>query len=108
MLAGHRWRGWDLVFCTSIGTPLDVRNLQRHWKAMLHRAGLADRRWQDLRHTCATLMLAGGVSPRVMQEVPGHGHIGMTLGTNSHVLPSLRREAADRMEAILARDNGSR
>ena len=50
---------------------------------------------------------AGDVSPRVLRKVLGHGQFGMTLRTYSHILPSLRREAADWMETILACDNES-
>ncbi len=107
MLAADRLDDWGLVFASTIGTPIDGRNIQRHYKAAQRRAGLPDRRWHDLRHTCGTLMLAAGVSPRVMQEVLGHGQIGMALGTYSHILPSHRREVADRTDVILGGDNGS-
>jgi len=34
-------------------------------------------------------------------EVPGHSQIGLTMNTYSHVIPELRREAADRMDHLL-------
>lgn len=34
-------------------------------------------------------------------EVLGHSEIGMTMNTYSHVIPELRRDAADRMEDLL-------
>jgi integrase len=34
-------------------------------------------------------------------DILGHSQISLTLNTYSHVMPELRREAADRMEAIL-------
>jgi integrase len=75
---------------------------------MFHRhldeAGLLQRRFHDLRHSCATLLLVQGVSPSVVMEVLGHSDVGMTLNTYSHVIPQLRREAADRMEEILDLD----
>jgi len=37
-------------------------------------------------------------------EVLGHSDVGMTLNTYSHVVPQLRREAADRMDEILELD----
>ena len=67
----------------------------------LARAGLAQRRFHDLRHSCATLLLVQGVSPRVVMEVLGHSEVGMTLNTYSHVIPELRRDAADRMDNVL-------
>ncbi len=31
----------------------------------------------------------------------GHRQIGLTLGTYSHVIPALQRDAADQMERVL-------
>ena len=53
------------------------------------------------RHSCATLLLVQGVSPRVVMDVLGHSQIGLTMNTYSHVVPELRREAADQMHHLL-------
>src|SRR5262249_51095981 len=42
LLAGSRWRETGYVFTTSIGTPLEARNVVRSFKATLVRAGLPD------------------------------------------------------------------
>ncbi len=47
-----------------------------------------------LRHTWATLALEQGIHPRVVQERLGHSTIAITLGTYSHVSPTLHAEAA--------------
>ena len=59
-------------------------------------------RIHDLRHTCATLLLAQGVHPKVVQEILGHSQITLTLDTYSTVLPSVSREAAAQMDAVLS------
>jgi integrase len=41
----------------------------------------------------------------VVMETLGHSQISLTMNTYSHVIPALQREAADRMEAVLA-DHG--
>jgi integrase len=64
-------------------------------------AGLPCQRFHDLRHACATLLLAQSVHPRVVMETIGHSQISMTLDTYSHVIPALQRDAADRMDAVL-------
>jgi len=91
------------VFTTVIGTPCEARNIIRGFKAILTRAGLRDVRFHDLRHSCATLLLAQGVSPRVVMETLGHSQISLTMNTYSQVVPELGREAARRMDAILGR-----
>ena len=57
----------------------------------------------DLRHSCATLLLAQGVNPRVVMETRGHSQVSLTLNTYGHVLPALQQDAAARMNAILER-----
>jgi integrase len=90
------------VFASSVGTPLEPRNVTRQFKALLKAAGLPDIRLHDLRHSCATLLLAQGVSPRVVMETLGHSQVSLTLNTYSHVLPALQREAAAKMNAVFA------
>lgn len=60
---------WDLVFTTKHGTPLEPRNLLRHFQATCQRIGLPCMRFHELRHTCASLLLAQGVEPRVIMEL---------------------------------------
>ena len=71
-----------------------IRHIER-------RAGLPQRRFHDLRHSSATLLLVQGVSPRVVMEILGHSEIGMTMNTYSHVVPELRRDAAARMDDVI-------
>ncbi len=73
-----------------MGTPLGARNLQRHFKAALERAGLPKTtRFHDLRHTCATLLLRQGVHAKYVQELLGHASISITLDTYSHVIEGM-------------------
>ena len=91
----------DLVFMSTVGTLSEPRNVNRAFEALLQRAGLRRVRLHDLRHTCASLLLAQGVPARVVMETLGHSAIAVTMNTYSHVLPSLQREAADRMNDVL-------
>ena len=70
--------------------------------ALVKRAGLPRIRFHDLRHTHATLLLTLGVNPKVVQERLGHSQISMTLDTYSHVVPSLQRDAARRIDDLFA------
>jgi hypothetical protein len=90
----------DLVFTSSIGTPLEPRNANRVFTDLLKTAGLRPTRFHDLRHTCASLLLAQGGSPRVVMETLGHSAIAVTMNTYGHVMPLAQREAADRMNEL--------
>jgi integrase len=97
---GAGWREHGLVFASSIGTPVEPRNVNRRWDELRQRAGLDWLRLHDLRHGCATLLLAKGVPDRVIMEVLGHAEIGVTMNTYAHVLPVLRQEAADAIDEL--------
>ncbi len=73
---------------------------------LLRKAGLPECRFHDLRHTSATLLLAEGVHPKVVQERLGHSQISVTLDTYSHVLPTMQAEAAGKFDDMLARGGG--
>jgi integrase len=103
LLAGSRWQEdpRNLVFTTTVGTPMDGIAVTRRFQATLAAAGLPRQRFHDLRHLCASLHLAQGVAPRVVMEMLGHSQISLTLNTYSHVMPALGRAAADQMDALL-------
>lgn len=100
--AGARWIDHDLVFSTNAGKLIAPRNLRRSFTALLKSLEIPHVRFHDLRHTAATLMLAQGTHPKVVQEMLGHSSISLTLNTYSHVLPTMQEEAAERMETFLA------
>ena len=97
---GEAWREHGLVFASSIGTPVEPRNVNRRWDELRRRAGLDWLRLHDLRHGCATFLLAKNVPDRVIMGVLGHAEIGVTMNTYAHVLPMLRQEAADAMDEL--------
>lgn len=75
---------------------------RRHFKPILVQAKLPQSfRVYDLRHTCATLLLATNEHPKVVSERLGHASITLTLDVYSHVLPSMQRAASDKLESIL-------
>ena len=105
LFAGDQWEDWGLVVATVKGTPLDQSRVSKHLKRMLRKAELPDIRFHDLRHSCASLLLAQHVPARMVMEILGHSSISLTLNTYSHVLPVLQQEAADRMDDMLRAAN---
>jgi integrase len=98
------------VFCDTAGGPLRKSNfLRRSFKPLLAAAGLLPQlRFQDLRHTAATLLCSQGVHPKVVQERLGHAQISLTLDTYSHVLPSMQKEAARKLDDLFRRSAAQR
>src|SRR4029077_5670343 len=95
------WQDRGLVITSSVGTPLEPRNLFRTFKALLGKAGLPDFRFHDLRHSAASLLLAQGVPMRAVMELLGHSSISTTANIYSHVMPAMMRDVAEKMDAIL-------
>jgi integrase len=75
--------------------------LRRSYFPIVKAGGVPRIRVHDLRHTAATLLLLQGVHPKVVQERLGHATIAIALDTYSHVLPSLQREAAAKLDSLL-------
>lgn len=104
---GDAWQDRGLVFATAVGTPIMPRNLDRHYKATLRRAGLPDRRLHDLRHTFATLMFRRGLDVTMVSRMLGHASIQITIDIDIHWLPKDSSEAATIGDAFL-RGRGER
>lgn len=102
--AGFGWKGnkLDLVFTTSVGTPLDRWNVRRQFQMFLSRAGLPHKRFYDLRHTSASLLLAQGVPLKVISEILGHASIRTTADVYTHLTTAQHRDAAEKMSSILS------
>jgi integrase len=99
MLAEGRAAG--PVFCDTRGGWLRKSNFARgSFKPALERAGLPDTRFHDLRHTCATLLLLADVNVKIVSERLGHSKIQITLDTYSHVLPTMQKNAAEKLDRI--------
>jgi integrase len=85
------------VFCTELGKQLDAGNVRQRFYRLLKRAGLPYMHIHDLRHSAATLLRNMGVDLKVIQQILGHSTLDMTVNVYSHVLPSMQREAVEKM-----------
>lgn len=101
---GRAYLDNDLVFNYEEGSPLHPDWFTKQFKAHVHATGLPPIRLHDLRHTHATLALAAGVHPKVVQERLGHSSISVTLDTYSHAIPALQEEAAAKVSRLLFGD----
>jgi integrase len=106
--AGSKWDDSGLVFTNRFGGPLQARNVIRELHTALKDAGIRRIRFQDLRHSCATLLLVQGVHPRVVMEILGHSDIAITMNTYSHVVPELQRDAAEKMDVLISGSKSGR
>lgn len=94
---------WNLVFTTAQGKPFLPRNINRDFTKLLARAGIEHLRIHDLRHLCASLLVAQDTHPRTIMGILGHSQISLTMDTYSHLLPSASQSAAQGMDALLGK-----
>ena len=73
-----------------------MRKVFRHFLASI---GLPHLRFHDLRHSAATILLAMGVHPKVVQEILGHSQISVTLDVYSHALPSMQDDVTKQWDS---------
>ncbi len=93
----------DLVFTTTLGTPLDGISVTRRFQRILAAAGLPHQRFHDLRHACASLLLAQGVPARVVMETLGHSR-DQPHAQHVQPCPALARaRGRRRMDEVLGR-----
>lgn len=97
LAAGSGWRDHGLVFTTTIGTPIEPRNLNRHFDRLCERAGVRRIRFHDLRHSCATLLYEQGVPIENIQDVLGHSSPTVTKMIYVDVTEKIQRGAVDRL-----------
>jgi integrase len=96
--AGEIWQEHDLVFPTSVGTPMEPRSLNRHFDGVRTRASLPGVRLHDFRHTVVSLLLELGTPPHVVQAIARHADLDVTLGIYAHTNLDAMREALDKIE----------
>ena len=88
------------VFTPINGGEIDPTTLDYHFQRLLTKAGLPHFRFHDLRPFYATILLAAGVPPKVIQEQFGYRQISTTMNIYALVMPSLREQAAEAMDAM--------
>lgn len=115
--AGPRWKGPDtaadgkpsgFVFTSTVGTVLEPRNVFRTFEAMRARAGLDDKTFHQLRHDCASLLLAQGVPMYAVSQILRHSSPTITARFYAHMTADLQREAAAKMDDLLGPMLGNR
>ena len=107
-LLGPAWKDYGLVVAEADGSPRNPDLLSWQYANWMKRHPHLPRiRFQDLRHTHATLLLLQGENPKVVSERLGHSSVQITLDVYSHVLPGMQEGAASRLDAALRGSAGS-
>lgn len=100
---GKKYQNNDLVFPSTLGTPLNMRHLTlRHLVPIMTRAQIdGPVNLYRLRHSFVTLSLLSGADPKSVSRAAGHSSVAFTLDTYQHVLPAMREDAAEKIGRLL-------
>ncbi len=107
LLAEHLAREVDddpeaLVFTSPQGAPLRNSNFRRQvWYKAIADSGLPEGfRIHDLRHSCASLLIAQGAHPKAIQVHLGHSSISVTMDRYGHLFPSDMEALAEALDGV--------
>ncbi|MGG4503851.1 tyrosine-type recombinase/integrase [Paenibacillus polymyxa] len=84
----------DLVICTSIGTPVSPRNLNRSFTRLVDKAKVLKIRLHDLRHTHVVVLLKARENNKRIADRLGWASVKM-IDRYAHIMPSMQQETAD-------------
>jgi len=98
----EEWKDHGLVFPSELGTPMEPRNLSRHFAGLRMKAGLPDVRLHDLRHTVVSVLMDLGVPPHVVQAIARHSDVKITLQIYAHTNFAAMREALGKLDEWLS------
>jgi integrase len=89
----------EWLFAAPEGGPLRETNWQRsvNWREAKATIGRPELRVHDLRHTAASVWLASGADPKVVQRVLGHATAAMTMDLYGHMIDRNLWDAAQRL-----------
>lgn len=95
----HEYDGY--VFVDPMGKLYVPDEVSDHFRTLLKQKGLRHIRFHDLRHSCASLLLANGVPMKQIQEWLGHSDMGTTANIYSHLDFNSKISSANVMDGVL-------
>lgn len=95
--AGETWANTGLVFTTKHGTPIEPRNFNRSFDRRIEKAGVRRITVHGTRGTCATLLVALDVHPRVAMRILRHSQIKVTMEIYSEATDKATRDALKKL-----------
>lgn len=86
------------MFTARAGTPFEPRNFNRRFEARCVKADVRKITVHHMRHTCATLLVALDVHPRVAMRNLRHAQIDVTMNVYTEVSDAKMLRALKRLD----------
>ena len=94
----------DMVCVDQMGMLLRPNFVTEHFAVLLNKHGLRKIRFHDLRHTCASLLVALGENMKVIQAYMGHSTMSVTADIYSHLDVSATSVASMKLASLISKD----
>ena len=85
----------DYVFVNPQGRLIRPDYISEHFSILLNKIGMKHIRFHDLRHSCASLLLAKGIPMKAIQEWLGHSNFSTTANLYAHLDVNSKKLSAD-------------
>jgi len=92
----------DYICVDEMGTLISPHYLTSAFPKLLEKHNLRKIRFHDLRHSCASLLLANGVPMKQIQEWLGHSDFSTTANVYAHLDYNSKLSSADAMVSGLS------
>lgn len=83
------------------GSPYHPDSLTQKWRRFEAKHNLKKCRLHDLRHSCATSMVANHIKPKTVQKILGHSSYKITMDLYVHNTEAMEEEAANIMDQVI-------
>ena len=94
--------GAGLIFPMPAAGLIGESTIDFALKSICKRAGVEPRHWHELRHHYASVLIAGGENPKVVQKRLGHKDVMTTLRTYAHLFAEAEQKTRDVLDAAWA------
>lgn len=85
----------EYVFVNTQGKIIRPDYVTQHFSILLENIGLKHIRFHDLRHSCASLLLAKGIPMKSIQEWLGHSNFSTTANLYAHLDSNSKKKSAE-------------
>lgn len=105
---GNTYKNKDNYICVKDdGEIMKPDTITRNFPKFLKQKGLKKIRLHDLRHSCASILLANGVPMKEIQEYLGHSSYNTTANIYAHVNSNSKENSANTMSNILSKQKSA-
>ncbi len=91
----------EYVCVDALGKLIKPQYVSTHFQVILNQNGLKHIRFHDLRHSCASMLLANKVPMKMIQDWLGHSDMSTTANIYSHIDYTSKMESAGVISSIL-------